>query len=556
MLPALPTNSNTHQLHLDNSNSASQQEPEQQQQQRSSKRSPSMIFRIEHLLPSTSQVSAGIAPTTTSSLMGGTQAPTLTTSSTPTTATTSTAKRPKLRNSCNGVLLSQFTPKDTLSESIPTYALMGVGHQSYAEQSKNAYCTLSEHVLCMSPELLRRIKLSEDIHSYNALFELQPGGMVHVRIVRDVARDEELVAWFGEEISLLMSIPFLTPLNIQGESFLGTKYFLMEYLAQYIFQTTIFFITLPLFCSFLIGNKRYTCHICQLIFETPNPLKIHLALGCGRHSMDILWIRLHYALKATSYTQQQRQLLAATATLASTQVPLTTAQHSPTAAPSNTSSISPASSPQPATFTQQTPPPQQHHQYLRQVQRFSAFKPVSPSIAFTAAVTTSSYSNPNAPTSSSVVAAPSTALSYLPPLASVSGALPHMRLLQSGVGLGIPSANSLNAAAQIEAIVSNMGASKQGHLCIYCGKVYSRKYGLKIHIRTHTGFKPLKCKFCLRPFGDPSNLNKHVRLHLQSNVSNAPVEGYKCTLCNKTLARRRDLQRHIESRHSGDGGSA
>ncbi|XP_004524607.1 sal-like protein 1 [Ceratitis capitata] len=501
MLPALPTNSNTHQLHLDNSNSASQQETEQQQQQRSSKRSPSMIFRIEHLLPSTSQ------------------APTLTTSSTPTTATTSTAKRPKLRNSCNGVLLSQFTPKDTLSESIPTYALMGVGHQSYAEQSKNAYCTLSEHVLCMSPELLRRIKLSEDIHSYNALFELQPGGMVHVRIVRDVARDEELVAWFGEEISLLMSIPFLTPLNIQG-------------------------------------NKRYTCHICQLIFETPNPLKIHLALGCGRHSMDILWIRLHYALKATSYTQQQRQLLAATATLASTQVPLTTAQHSPTAAPSNTSSISPASSPQPATFTQQTPPPQQHHQYLRQVQRFSAFKPVSPSIAFTAAVTTSSYSNPNAPTSSSVVAAPSTALSYLPPLASVSGALPHMRLLQSGVGLGIPSANSLNAAAQIEAIVSNMGASKQGHLCIYCGKVYSRKYGLKIHIRTHTGFKPLKCKFCLRPFGDPSNLNKHVRLHLQSNVSNASVEGYKCTLCNKTLARRRDLQRHIESRHSGDGGSA
>jgi len=66
----------------------------------------------------------------------------------------------------------------------------------------------------------------------------------------------------------------------------------------------------------------------------------------------------------------------------------------------------------------------------------------------------------------------------------------------------------MNAAAQIEAIVSNMGASKQGHLCIYCGKVYSRKYGLKIHIRTHTGFKPLKCKFCLRPFGDPSNLNK------------------------------------------------
>lgn len=38
-------------------------------------------------------------------------------------------------------------------------------------------------------------------------------------------------------------------------------------------------------------------------------------------------------------------------------------------------------------------------------------------------------------------------------------------------------------AAQVETLVSNLGKSKQGHLCIYCGKVYSRKYGLKIHIR-------------------------------------------------------------------------
>ena len=57
------------------------------------------------------------------------------------------------------------------------------------------------------------------------------------------------------------------------------------------------------------------------------------------------------------------------------------------------------------------------------------------------------------------------------------------------------------------------------HLCIYCGKWYSRKYGLKIHMRTHTGYKPLKCKFCYRPFGDPSNLNKHIRLHLRKSKS-------------------------------------
>ncbi|KDR20770.1 PR domain zinc finger protein 13 [Zootermopsis nevadensis] len=96
----------------------------------------------------------------------------------------------------------------------------------------------------------------------------------------------------------------------------------------------------------------------------------------------------------------------------------------------------------------------------------------------------------------------------------------------------------------METLVSNLGRSKQGHLCIYCGRLYSRKYGLKIHIRTHTGYKPLKCKFCLRPFGDPSNLNKHVRLHAEGDTP------YKCALCGKVLVRRRDLERHVKSRHS------
>ncbi|XP_067648085.1 protein snail [Eurosta solidaginis] len=543
MLPALSSN-NLHRLHLDSSsnttaqqhgqhsaahNSQQQQYLQQQQQHSTTKRNASMIFRIEHLLPSTSR---GLSPAAITPITMPTDAAISTASGS--SSPHATVKRSKLCAPFNGVLMSQFTPKDTHSEAIPTYALMNSNLNTLAEQY-SAYCTISQDVLRMSSTLLRRIKLSEDIHSYNALFELQPGGgdMVHVRVVRDVARDEELVAWFGEEIALLMSIPFLTPLNIQG-------------------------------------NKRYTCHLCHQTFETPNPLKIHLALGCGRHSMDILWIRLHYALKATSYTRQHRQLLeATTSTLSATHASLIMKQHTPPAAPSSTSSISPTTSPQPATLPQQSPDQQQqrqshHHmthpelanQRLQQTQhRFSAFKPVSPSIAFTSAITTSSFSVPNLHTTTVAATLKPATFSYLPPISSsIGGALPHMHLLHQAPG-GM-AGNPLNAAAQIEAIVSNMGASKQGHLCIYCGKVYSRKYGLKIHIRTHTGFKPLKCKFCMRPFGDPSNLNKHVRLHMQTNVNQTPIEGYQCTLCNKTLARRRDLQRHMESRHSGDGTSS
>lgn len=47
----------------------------------------------------------------------------------------------------------------------------------------------------------------------------------------------------------------------------------------------------------------------------------------------------------------------------------------------------------------------------------------------------------------------------------------------------IATTADFSRAAEMETLVSNLGRSKRGHLCIYCGKIYSRKYGLKIHIR-------------------------------------------------------------------------
>ncbi|XP_037811988.1 protein snail [Lucilia sericata] len=470
MLPVLPKSLNTHHNQLADITTNSQNSPRQSPTQSVNKRSPSMIFRIEHLLPNTS--SASTSPPATIATSDRTMDPT----------DLSPPKKSKIIRA--GVHVSQLTPRDTISEALDAQTL--INGATTVETTARAYCSLIKetNTLSMTPSIMRKIKLSEDTHSNNALFEVSKGQVV-LRVVRDIQRDDEIVAWFGEEVTLLMSIPFLTPLNIQG-------------------------------------NNRYTCHLCHLTFETPNPLKIHLALGCGRHNIDILWIRLFYALKATHYTQHMLPLPLpvpgnATSSRLSPVLPTSSA---------TSSSISPSHSPQPQPS----------------ISRFSAFKPICSS---------ASIHHPHLATSMSTVMASnlgvpqhhttSAPLSFLPSISSA--ALPHMSLLQPS------SSNPLNAAAQIEAIVSNMGASKQGHLCIYCGKVYSRKYGLKIHIRTHTGFKPLKCKFCLRPFGDPSNLNKHVRLHLQNSANNSSSEGYQCNLCPKTLGRRRDLQKHMETRH-------
>ncbi|CAK1552432.1 unnamed protein product [Leptosia nina] len=77
--------------------------------------------------------------------------------------------------------------------------------------------------------------------------------------------------------------------------------------------------------------------------------------------------------------------------------------------------------------------------------------------------------------------------------------------------------------AELETIAAAWGRAREGHICVYCGKMYSRKYGLKIHIRTHTGYKPLRCRHCARAFADPSNLNKHVRLHAASSRTRTRV---------------------------------
>lgn len=313
---------------------------------------------------------------------------------------------------------------------------------------------------------------------------------------------------------------------------------------------------------YVSGKNTYTCQVCAETFENPNPLKMHMAKNCDRRSQMELWFRVEQSINRDN-------LLAAAVEARSIATPSQTSPTS-TSPPISSSNISPPLSNHVSAWLAHHPLHQrnmlfyQQHQNhsLHQMQfvdkmqtqeqptssfRLSAFQPVSTKIANCSPKSISPtpfhFLNPfSYPQMNPIFQQTPTHHHH-----------PHHLHLQSSIDPN--SANS--AAAHLETIASNLGSNSTsstktsnsntgGHLCIYCGKVYSRKYGLKIHIRTHTGFKPLKCKYCFRPFGDPSNLNKHVRLHVQGSTI------YKCPepQCDKILVRRRDLQRHLQTRHA------
>ncbi|XP_043269295.1 transcription factor hamlet [Venturia canescens] len=271
------------------------------------------------------------------------------------------------------------------------------------------------------------------------------------------------------------------------------------------------------------GQNRYTCHICNHHFEYPNPLKVHLALKCNRLDNNHLW-----SVLAREFATKTSPTRISPIIVERSDSNVSLANNSPT----SSNQGSPTSSNHPSPTSSNGPSPNSS----------IPISPVRKNFAYRANSAFKPYENK-----------PTVFPISTPPLNVVtSNNIRNETVHNNFINVPPPPTIRNDAhAAQMETLVSNLGKSKQGHLCIYCGKVYSRKYGLKIHIRTHTGYKPLKCKFCLRPFGDPSNLNKHVRLHADGETP------YRCDLCGKVLVRRRDLERHIRSRHqdNADHGS-
>ncbi|KAI6807503.1 hypothetical protein KC327_g5611 [Hortaea werneckii] len=113
-----------------------------------------------------------------------------------------------------------------------------------------------------------------------------------------------------------------------------------------------------------------------------------------------------------------------------------------------------------------------------------------------------------------------------------------MRAIQSKSG---NKAERPKAAQPAQPTTTRTTKAKKRHHCDLpgCGKTFTQKTHLNIHLRAHTGSKPFLCRHptCNQRFTQLGNLKTHERRHTGERP-------YQCTTCGKRFAQHGNVRAH------------
>lgn len=88
--------------------------------------------------------------------------------------------------------------------------------------------------------------------------------------------------------------------------------------------------------------------------------------------------------------------------------------------------------------------------------------------------------------------------------------------------------------------VNNAEQKESMFICSTCGKIFSQRSKLNIHMKTHSDVKPFKCEHCGADFKSKRNLDTHVEKHLNTE------RNIKCPRCDLMFYHTKNLQEHLK----------